>query len=105
VTVKIVAVGSSGVSGAATLTEVPGGQTQVVVTVAANQNPDMPSMVAIGPCSRIDENHYWSLSDTRNGTGTSLIPVTLAVLLASPHQVHLHTSGDDLSYAACGDIK
>ncbi len=102
---KIVAVGASGVSGTATLSDLGDGRTVVAITVTANYNLDMPSMIAAGPCSAIDEMTVWSLNDTRKGTGTSIVTVAMADLLKSPHQVHLHTAGDDMSYAACGDIK
>ena len=104
-TVKLVAVGSSGVSGTATLSDIGGGQTVVVIKVEANYNQDMPSMIGMGPCSGIDESNALFLNDTRNGTGTTVVTAALADLVKSPHQVHLHTSGEDLSYTACGDIK
>ncbi len=104
-TVQLVAVGSSGVSGTATLSDIGGGQTVVVIKVDANYNQDMPSMIGMGPCSAIDESNALFLNDTRNGTGTTVVTAALADLVKSPHQVHLHTSGQDLSYTACGDIK
>ena len=69
-TVNIVAIGSSGVSGTATLSDIGGGRTMVVIKVDANYNLDMPSMIAGGPCSHIDETTVWSLADTRGGVGT-----------------------------------
>ena len=102
---NIVAIGSSGVSGTATLSDIGGGRTMVVIKVDANYNLDMPSMIAGGPCSHIDETTVWSLADTRGGVGTSIVTVALADLIKSPNNVHLHPAGDDMSYAACGDIK
>ena len=103
-TVTLAAVGTSGVYGTATLSDVGGGQTQVVIAVEANSNPDMPGSVSLGTCTKIDESTNYHLSDTRHGVSTSQIPVSLASLTARPFVVHIHTAPDEPSLAACGEI-
>lgn len=103
-TVALKAVGASGVSGTATLTAAGSGQTRVVVTVEANLNNDMPTFITPGSCTSIDKSKLIPLNDTRNGTATSMIPVALADLLASPYELHLDFSPDVASIAACGAI-
>jgi hypothetical protein len=107
-TVKIAAVGSSGVSGTATLSDLGDGRTMVAITVADNYNRDMPTAITRGTCPRFgatDESKVSHLNDTRDGTGTTVIPRPLTELLADPYEIRLYTAGDDLSPAACGDIK
>ncbi len=100
----LAAAGDSGVFGTATLSDAGGGQTQVVISVEDNSNPDMPGAVTPGTCARIDESKIYYLNDTRHGKSTSLIAITLAALTASPYIVHIHTAPDEPSLAACGQI-
>ena len=104
-TVTLAAAGNSGVSGTATLSDAGGGQTQVVVNVNANMNRDMPGAVTPGTCGAIDESTIYYLNDTRDGASTSLVPLSLDALTASPFVVHIHTAPDDRTLAACGEIK
>jgi hypothetical protein len=104
-TVTLAAAGSSGVSGTATLTDAGGGQTQVVISVEANSNPDMPGAISLGTCTAIDESTLYHLNDTRKGSSTSVVPVSLADLTARPFIIHIHTAPDEPSLAACGEIR
>jgi ABC-type phosphate transport system substrate-binding protein len=104
-TVTLAAVGSSGVFGTATLSDAGGGQTQVVIKVEANLNRDMPTVVTAGSCAKFDETTLYELNDTRDGAATTIIPVALAALIQSPHEVHLVAGGEDFTAMACGDIK
>lgn len=103
-TITMAAVGGSGVFGTATLSEVGGGQTQVVVQVEANHNRDMPGAVTLGRCPVYDESTIYYLNDTREGTSTTVVPVSLNTLMARPFMIHIVTAPDDASLAACGDI-
>ena len=103
-TVTLAAADGSGVSGTATLTDIGDGQTQVVIKVEANFNRDMPGAITPGTCAAIDESTIYHINDTRDGTSTSVIPVSLAALTARPFIVHIHTAPDEPSLAACGEI-
>ena len=107
-TVMLVASGTSGVSGTAAFSDASGGQTQVEIKVEANLNLDMPTVVTPGTCSSFDESDKTQvliLNDTRDGAGTTIIPRTMAELIASPHEIHLLSAPDGMTVAACGDIR
>jgi hypothetical protein len=104
-TVTLTAAGNSGVSGTATLTDVGGDQTQVVVAVEADHNRDMPGAITPGTCGAIDESTIYYLNDTREGASTTLVPISLDDLTAKPFILHIHTAPDDASLAACGEIR
>jgi len=104
-TVTLAESSDSGVHGTATFSDAGGGQTQVVISVEANLNRDMPGAVSKGTCSAIDESTIYYLSDTRDGASTSVVPISLDALTASPFVVHIHTAPDDATLTACGEIK
>jgi len=109
-TVTLATVGASGVSGTANLSDAGGGKTQVVVNVDANLNQDMPTLISPGTCASFDDSTVDTatlviLNDTRDGAGTTIIPVSLADLTTSPHILRVHANPDDHTPAACADIK
>jgi len=97
-------VGTSGVFGTATLCDAGGGQTEVVLSVTANFNRDMPTFITPGTCTSIDKTKLTSLNDTRDGAGTTIIPVPLATLIGSPYELHVDFAPDLTMIAACGAI-
>lgn len=105
-TVTLSALNGSGVSGTAVLTDAGSGQTQVVVTVDAAGNADMPAHVHMGTCASLDPAPKYPLNDVKDGASTTTIPVALADLTTSAFAVNLHKSADDIkTYTACGEIK
>ena len=104
-TVTLAAVGDSGVSGTATLTDAGGGQTKVVITAEDNLNPDMPTFIEKGTCAARVKEPGFTLSDIRDGASTSTIAVSMADLTATPYHIQVHSGPEDFSLSACGDIK
>ena len=104
-TVAILAHASSGVSGTATFTDAGHGQTQIVIAVDFNLNRDMPSFVTAGSCAKVDKSVLYELNDTRDGRGMSFIPVAFEIVTGGAYEVHVDAAPDDLTIAACGDVK
>jgi hypothetical protein len=65
----------------------------------------MPSAITPGTCAKFDASTVYGLNDTRDGAGTTIIPVALADLIQSPHELHIDAAGDNLQVVACGDVK
>ena len=90
-------------TGTATLTDMGGGQTQVVVNVAAT-NPDMPAHIHGDVCPGVGPVVF-PLSNVQNGQSTTTINAPLSDILARGKAINLHKSSQQIGvYVACGDL-
>ena len=105
-TVQLATLNSSGVSGTVTLTDVGPQTTRVEVRVASGGNPDMPAHIHPGSCAELVPQPKYPLQNVLNGSSTTVVPASLAELLAGDLAVNLHRSNDDLgTYTACADLR
>jgi hypothetical protein len=104
-TIQLRTLNGSGVSGTVAFTYIQGGRTRVSVVVDPGTYPDMPAHIHPGTCDNLTPQPQYPLENVRNGTSTTVIPATVADLLANPVAVNLHASVSDLqTYTACADI-
>jgi hypothetical protein len=105
VTVNLATQNNSGVAGTATLTDLGGGRTQVVVRVSTGGNTTMPAHIHEGTCATLNPTPKYPLNTVMNGTSTSEVNVSIADLLAAPYAINLHKSPQEASvYVACGNV-
>jgi hypothetical protein len=96
---------NSGISGTATLTDLGGGKTRVVIqATGAGAGPE-PAHIHPGTCAQLNPTPAFTLSSITNGASTTDVDSTLQQLTASPFAVHMHKSLDELTvYVACAEI-
>lgn len=105
-TIELGTLNSSGVTGSVTLTDVGTGLTEVVVRVEPAGNLDMPAHIHPGTCVELVPQPRYPLRNVVNGASTTVVPATLADLLAGDLAVNVHRSNDDLAtYTACADLR
>ena len=97
---------NSGVTGSVTLTDVGTGLTEVVVRVEPAGNLDMPAHIHPGTCVELVPQPRYPLRNVVNGASTTVVPATLADLMAGDLAVNVHRSNADLAtYTACADLR
>lgn len=105
VSVNLGVMNASGVSGTATLTDIGGGRTRVDVRVSTGGNPTMPIHIHEGTCATLNPTPKYPLTSVANGTSTSEVNVSIAMLLASPHAINSHKSPQEIpNYTSCGNV-
>ena len=105
-TIQLGTLNNSGVSGNVTLTDVGPQTTRVEVRVAPGGNPDMPAHIHPGSCVELVPQPKYPLQNVVNGSSTTVVPASLAELMAGDLAVNLHRSNDDLgTYTACADLR
>lgn len=104
-TVQLAAQNTSGISGTATLTDLGGGKTRVVVNVTGAAGGNEPAHIHEGTCATLNPAPKYPLTNVQNGASTTEVNVSLADLQKSPYAINLHKSPQDVpTYVACGDI-
>ena len=105
VTVGLTAQNNSGLSGMASLTDLGGGKTRVVLSMSGPEG-DYPAHIHMGTCANLNSAPQYPLANVRGGTSTTEVDAALASIQQSPHAINLHRSAQDLAtYVACGDIQ
>ncbi len=104
-TVTLSAVGTSGESGTATITEVAGKAKVVLALKGAAKDVSQPAHIHMGSCAKPGDVKY-SLTSALNGASETTLAVSLAELKAGvPLMINVHKSVADVAiYSACGDI-
>jgi len=106
VTLNLVQQNNSGITGTATLTEMPGGKLRVEIKVNGAGAGPQPAHIHGGSCAQLDPAPRFSLTPVANGSSTAEIDATLAMLTAQPSAIHMHKSQEELPvYVACADIR
>ena len=107
VTVKLGSQNKSGESGSAKLT--PEGADKTKVEVSLKGGPKgvaQPAHIHEGTCAKLDPKPKWGLENVVDGKSTTVVPVGIDAITASPTAINVHKSAEDIkTYVACGDIK
>ncbi len=106
ITIPIDPQNGSGISGTATLTDLPNGQTRVEIAVTGFQGgTPSPAHIHMGTCATLNPAVLYPLTDVVSGTSTTVVNVTTAALLAQPHAINIHKSAQEATvYVGCGTI-
>jgi hypothetical protein len=104
-TFQLETLNDSGVTGTAVLTDLGDGSTRVVVDVDPAGHPEMPAHIHHGTCAELVPQPLHWLDVVVDGKSDTVLPISLADLLAGDLAVNLHVSAEDMgTYAACVDL-
>lgn len=105
-TIELGSTNASGVSGSLILTDVGQGRTRVDIQVEPAGNLDMPAHVHPGTCLELIPQPKYPLRNVVNGVSSTVVPASLAELVAGDLAVNVHRSNDDMrTYTACADLR
>jgi len=106
VSVKLGPLNSSGESGTATLSDVGGNKTKVVIAVTGQPaNVPQPVHVHKGTCAQIDPAPAYGLTTMADGKSETVIDQPLSSLQRERFAINGHKSAQDAkTYVFCGDI-
>ena len=106
ITVTLNPTNDSNTSGTATLTP-EGNQTKVVIQMqGAPTGAVQPVHFHKGTCANLDPKPVHPLQDIKNGTSTTVVPVEMSKLTATPHTINVHKSATEMKTSvACGEVK
>ncbi|MBC5804699.1 MAG: CHRD domain-containing protein [Candidatus Eremiobacter antarcticus] len=96
----------SGESGTATLTDLGGNQTRVVIHVdSENTTGDQPAHVHPGTCKHLNPIPRYVLHNVVLGRSNTVIDAPMSKLLGGHWSINVHESKDNLKrYVSCGTI-
>lgn len=106
VTINLDTLNASGVSGTAVLTDLGGGQTQVVVTVTGEPaSGSEPDHIHVGQCGATLGAVKYPLKNVEGGTSTTVVAAPLASIETGGFAINVHESAANIAkYVACGNI-
>jgi hypothetical protein len=106
ITVTLNPTGGSNTSGTATLTS-EGNQTKVVIEMqGAPADAVQPVHFHKGTCAKLEPKPVYPLKDIENGTSTTVVPVEMSKLTATPYTINVHKSAAEMKTSvACGEVK
>jgi hypothetical protein len=106
ITVTLNQTNGSNTSGTATLTP-EGNQTKVVIEMqGAPTGAVQPVHFHKGTCDKLEPKPVYPLQDIKNGTSTTVVPVEMSMLTATPYTINVHKSAAEMNTSvACGEVK
>ena len=106
VNVKLGPLNTSGESGTATLSDVGGNKTKVVIAVTGQPaNTPQPVHVHKGTCAQLDPAPAYGLTTLADGKSETVIDQPLSSLQRERFAINGHKSAQDATtYVFCGDI-
>jgi hypothetical protein len=106
VSVKLGPLNSSGESGTATLSDIGGNKTKVVIAVTGQPaNVPQPVHVHKGTCAQMDPAPAYGLTTMADGKSETVIDQPLSSLQRERFAINGHKSAQDAkTYVFCGDI-
>lgn len=109
ITVKLKAVGDWKQSGTATLTDLPGNETRIDISLAG-PNPDVaqPAAIYSGNCTVAQAEIQYSLAPVVNGKSSTVLDVNLTAIIdkaAQALKVKRDPVDAKLPYAVCGELR
>ena len=106
VNVNLGPLNNSGESGTATLSDVGGNKTKVVITVTGQPaNVPQPVHVHIGSCAQLDPAPAYGLTTLTDGKSETVIDQPLSSLQQGRFAINGHKSAQEAStYVFCGNI-
>lgn len=104
-TFQLVTLNATGVTGTAVLTDLGDGSTRVIVEVDPAGHPHMPAHIHPGTCVNLVPQPLYPLLPVIDGDSETVVPKSLADLLAGELALNLHVSAEEMgTYAACVDL-
>lgn len=104
-TFQLETLNASSVTGTAVLTDLGDGSTRVVIDVDPAGHPQMPAHIHAGTCIDLVPQPLYPLMTVIDGASETVVPKSLAELLAGELALNLHVSAEDMgTYAACVDL-
>jgi hypothetical protein len=105
VTVTMNALNGSNETGTATITDMGGGQIQVVVNLSNGTSTPQPAHIHKGTCANLNPAPLYPLSNVVDGKSTTTVATTLQNLESGSYAVNVHKSAAEVTtYVSCGDI-
>jgi hypothetical protein len=106
VNVRLGALNSSGESGTATLSDVGGNKTKVVIAVTGQPaNVPQPVHIHKGTCAQLDPAPAYGLTTMADGKSETVIDQPLSSLQRERFAINGHKSAQEANtYVFCGDI-
>ena len=106
VTVRLGPLNSSGESGTATLSDVTGNKTKVVIAVTGQPaNVPQPVHIHKGSCAQMDPAPAYGLTTLTDGKSETVIDQPLSTLQKERFAINGHKSAQEANtYVFCGDI-
>jgi len=102
VTVELASQNNSNITGTATLSE-NNGVTHVQLLLTGSTSTH-PAHIHDGACPNVDPNPKWPLNDVQSGSSVTDLNVSLAEIMGSQTAINVHTSPQDETPVACGNI-
>ena len=104
--IDLAAQNGSGETGYATLTPHGKGTLVQIHLPGGPAGVAQPAHIHPGTCAKLDPKPRFVLSPVKGGISSTVVPVSIATLLASPTAINVHESAKDIrKYVACGDIR
>lgn len=105
VTLELMPLNDSGVSGTVRLSALDGDSTLVVIEVDPAGHLNMPGHVHPGTCADLVPQPKYALESVRNGQSRTEVAASLEDLLAGGQAINLHLSNEQMDiYSACVDL-
>ncbi len=104
-TVTMKAMNGSGMDGTATLTDMGGGKTRVMLDLKNGPAGPQPAHIHEGTCANLNPAPKHSLTNVVNGRSETMLNVSMSDLMMGNMAINVHKSAQDIStYVSCGDI-
>lgn len=104
--IELSAQNGSGETGYATLTPHGDGTLVEIHLQGGPAGVAQPAHIHPGTCAKLDPKPKFGLKPVKDGMSSTVVPVSIKTLLASPMAINVHESAKDIKkYVACGDIK
>lgn len=100
------AVGGSGETGNASITQKKGGS-QVVIHVNEPKGAKQPAHIHQGSCKKPNQTPWKVLHDVVNGTSSTFVPgLSVSKVKSGPYAIIVHQSATNMQkYVACGNLQ
>jgi len=104
-TLEVVSLNDSGITGIATLTETGGGTMEVAIRLNDDIAGPLPTHIHEGACADLNPAPRIPLAGVRGGVSTTQLTVSLDQLMSTQHVIFIHRSTEELPvFVACADI-
>ena len=104
--INLAAQNASGETGYAMLTPEGKGTRVQIHLQGGPAGVAQPAHIHRGTCAKLDPKPAFGLAPVKGGSSTTVVPVSIEALLATPMAINVHESAKDIKkYVACGDIR
>ena len=103
--VDLKAMNNSSEDGLATLTDMGGGKTKVVIEVKNGTAGPQPAHIHKGSCANLDPNPAYPLNNVKDNKSSTIVKVALADLQKEKFAINVHKSATEAAvYVSCGNL-